>query len=30
MLLTRKHVIVFYRIGRIEWMNKYYPEAMEE
>jgi hypothetical protein len=29
-VLTKKHVIVFYRMGRVEWMNKYYPEAMEE
>ena len=29
-LLTRKHIIIFYRMGRIEWLNKYYPEAMEE
>ena len=29
-VLTIKHVIIFYRIGRIEWLNKYYPESMEE
>ena len=27
-LLTRKHAIVFYRTGRIEWLNKYYPESL--
>lgn len=29
-VLTRKHVLVFYGNGRVEWLNKYYPEAMEE
>lgn len=30
LVLTKKHIIVFYRGGRIEWLNKYYSDAMEE
>lgn len=30
LLLTKKHLIIFYRNGRVEWLNKYYPDLMEE
>lgn len=30
MLLTRKHLIVFFRMGRIEWLNRYIPESLED
>jgi hypothetical protein len=30
LILTKKHLITFYRNGRIEWLNKYYPDLMEE
>lgn len=30
LILTRKHLLLFYRNGRIEWVNKFYPDAMEE
>lgn len=29
-VLTLKHVILFYANGRIEWLLKYYPDLMEE
>jgi hypothetical protein len=28
--LTKKHIIVFYNTGRIEWLIKFYPELLEE
>jgi hypothetical protein len=29
-ILTQKHVILVYAHGRMEWINKYYPDLMEE
>lgn len=29
-ILTQKHVVIVYCNGRMEWVNKYYPDLMEE
>ena len=28
LVLTQKHLILFYKTGRIEWIKKYYPDMM--
>ena len=30
LVLTKKHLLIFYRDGKIEWINKYYPDLMDE
>ena len=29
LILTQKHVIVFFSNGRAEWLIKYYPELLD-
>lgn len=29
LVLTQKHIIVFYSNGRAEWLIKYYPELLD-
>ena len=29
LILTQKHIIVFYSNGRTEWLIKYYPELLD-
>ena len=29
LLLTQKHILVFYSTGRVEWLIQFYPELLD-